>query len=194
MTDQAMLLAGLLDGDRRAYDELVTTYSGRLHGKAMQLLDNHEDASDCVQECFIQVHRKIGSFREEAQLSSWMHRILINACLSKLRNRTRHLAENLEACEKAQGEDCAWASSLWQSFGSGEAAVEALSLRNLVLSKIEELPETYRGVLFLRDIQGHSTAEVADTLGLSTSATKVRLHRARALLKVKLEPFHRAIL
>lgn len=188
MTDQAILVAGLLDGDRHAYEELVSTYSGRLHGKAMQLLDNHEDASDCVQECFIQVHRKIGTFREEAQLSSWMHRILVNACLSKLRSRTRHLPENLEACEKARGEDCAWASGIWPFVWSGEAAVEALSLQKLVLSKIMELPENYRGVLFLRDIQGYSTAEVADILSLSNSATKVRLHRARALLRAKLQP------
>lgn len=194
MTDQALLLAGLLDGDRRAFNELVTTYGGRLHTKAMQLLGDHEDASDCVQECFIQVHRHIGTFREDAQLSSWMHRILINACLSKIRSRARHLAERLEACEKSQGGDCQWALSLWQNVGAGEEVMEAIGLQKLVLAKIDELPQNYRSVLFLRDIQGYSTAEVAGVLSLSKSATKVRLHRARAMLKTKLEPYYHSVI
>lgn len=189
MSNQTELVAGLIEGKGRAFETLVTLYGRRLLAKAEQMLGNREDARECVQECYIQVHRKIGSFREEAKLYSWMHRILINACLTKIRARRRTLLESLEDCEATMGSDCNWAQSLWQEFVEPDDIIENIHLKNTVMRAVQQLPQVYQQVLNLRDIHGYSTAEVSSILSISESSTKVRLHRARRLLRQLLAPY-----
>ena len=189
MNNQTELVAGLVEGRGKAFEELVATYGRRLLAKAEQMLGNREDARECVQECYIQVHRKIGSFRDEAKLYSWVHRILINACLTRIRARPRSLVENLEDCEATMGGDCNWAQSLWQEFVSPDDIIDNIHLKNIVMGAIRELPQSYQQIINLRDIQGYSTVEVSTMLAISETAAKVRLHRAHGLLRDLLEPY-----
>ena len=188
MDNQAELVDGLVGGERRAFEELITLYGRRLLAKAEQMLGNREDARDCVQECYMQVHRKIGSFRNEAKLYSWVHRILINTCLSKIRSAPRTLLESLEDCEATKGGDCNWAEALWQEFAEADQIIENIHLKNTVMNAVQQLPETYQQVLSLRDVQGYSTAEAACIMSISEASTKVRLHRARGMLRQTLQP------
>ena len=92
MGSQSELIEGLRKGEAGAFEELIRLYGGRLFLKANQMLGNVEDAKDCVQECYVQVHRNIDQFRGDADLYSWMYRILVNGCLKKM--KARSTAEN----------------------------------------------------------------------------------------------------
>lgn len=188
MTNQPSLIDRLVDGDQHAFEELIRLYGARLLLKAEQMLGCPDEAKDCVQECYIKVHRNIGTFRQEADIFSWMYRILVNTCLKKMRKRSAAPLESLDELQPTFDQNGCRIEPLWQTLPSTEEILEKKGARQQVLSAIQSLPHTYRDVLYLRDIEGHNTAEVAEMLSLSTSATKVRLHRARAALKKILEP------
>ncbi len=188
MTNQPTLVERLVSHDPRAFEELIRLYGARLLLKAEQMLGCRDEAKDCVQECYIQVHKNINNFRQEAEIYSWMYRILVNACLKKMRSRTAASMESLDELQPTFDEDGCRIEPLWQSLPTTEEILEQNGTREQVLSAIQSLPHGSRDILYLRDIEGHSTAEVAEMLSLSLSATKVRLHRARAALKKILEP------
>jgi len=188
VTSQLTLVERLKSHDPRAFEELIRLYGARLLLKAEQMLGCRDEAKDCVQECYIQVHKNIGNFRQEAEIYSWMHRILVNACLKKMRSRTASSMESLDELQPTFDEDGCRIEPLWQSLPSTEEILEQKGTREQVLAAIQSLPHNFRDILYLRDIEGHNTAEVSEMLSLSLSATKVRLHRARAALKKTLEP------
>lgn len=188
MTGQSALIEGLNQGDPAAFEQLIRQYGGRLLLKAQQMMGDREDAKECVQECYIQVHRKIGQFRGDADLYSWMYRVLVNICLKKMRARTKANLSSIYDLMPTFDDDGCRIEPLWQSTPTAEEILEESDTRERVLEAIRALPAPYRDVVYLRDIDGHSTAEVAEMLALSLSATKVRLHRARSALKKLLEP------
>ena len=188
MSSQSTLVERLVNHDPRAFEELIRLYGARLLLKAEQMLGCREEAKDCVQECYIQVHKNIDKFRQEADIYSWMYRILVNACLKKMRSRTAATMESFDELQPTFDEDGCRIEPLWQSLPTTEEILEKKGTREQVISAIQSLPSNFRDILYLRDIEGHSTAEVAELLSLSLSATKVRLHRARAALKKALEP------
>ena len=188
MSNQPTLVERLINNDPRAFEELISLYGGRLLLKAEQMLGCRDEAKDCVQECYIQVHKNIAKFRQEADIYSWMYRILVNACLKKMRSRTAGSMESLDELQPTFDEYGCRSEPLWQSIPTTEEILEQKGTREQVLGAIQSLPNGFRDILYLRDIEGHSTAEVAEILSLSLSATKVRLHRARAALKKILEP------
>lgn len=188
MSSQPTLVERLVNHDPRAFEELIRLYGARLLLKAEQMLGCREEAKDCVQECYIQVHKNIDKFRQEADIYSWMYRILVNACLKKMRGRTAATMESFDELQPTFDEDGCRIEPLWQSLPTTEEILEKKGTREQVISAIQSLPSNFRDVLYLRDIEGHNTAEVSEMLSLSPSATKVRLHRARAALKKTLEP------
>lgn len=188
MNNQSELIEGLRKGGAGAFEELIRLYGGRLFLKANQMLGNTEDAKDCVQECYVQVHRNINQFRGEADLYSWMYRILVNGCLKKMKARSAAEHQPLDDLMPIFDTDGCRIEPLWQKIPTAEEILDEKVTRERVLEAIQTLPPAYRDVLYLRDIEGHSTAEVSEMLSLSLSATKVRLHRARSALKKILEP------
>ena len=181
------LLRRLRAGDEAAYEELVRGQGGRLLAVARRLLDSEEDARDAVQDAFLSAFRSIGGFEGQARLSTWLHRIVVNASLMKLRTRRRKPEKPIEELLPRYTEDghVAEPAVEWRS---PESEAERGELRALVLSRIEALPESYRNVLLLRDIEGLDTEETAEAMGLSPNAVKTRLHRARQALRGLLEP------
>jgi RNA polymerase sigma-70 factor (ECF subfamily) len=189
---QRALLARLREGDDAAFEELVRSQGGRLLAVARRFLANEEDARDAVQEAFLSAFRSLDRFEGNARLSTWLHRILVNAALMKLRTRRRKPEKSIEDLLPRFLEDghLAIPASEWRK--TPEAELERRELREIVQRSIQELPENYRNVLMLRDIEGLDTEEAANLMGISANAVKTRLHRARQALRGLLEPDLRA--
>jgi len=183
------LLRRLRAGEGGAYEELVRSQGGRLLAVARRFLESEEDARDAVQDAFLSAFRSIDRFEGQARLSTWLHRIVVNASLMKLRTRRRKPEKSIEELLPRFTEDghVAEPAVEWRSSGSASEA-ERRELRTLVLSQIQALPEAYRNVLMLRDIEGLDTEETAVAVGISANAVKARLHRARQALRGLLEP------
>lgn len=183
---EAPLLARLRAGDEAAYDELVRMLGGRLLATARRMLRSEEEAQDVVQEAFLAAFRSIGSFSGGSKLSTWLHSITVNAALMRLRTRRRRPDTSIEDLLPRFDESGEWLDDPAGSNPPCEA-LESSQIRNVVRRCIDELPETHRTVLLLRDIQELSTAETAEVLGITTTAVKLRLHRARQALRTLLD-------
>ena len=193
--DEASLLAGLRAGDQGAYETLVRTYSGRLLAVTRRLLRTEEDARDAVQDAFLSAFRALHTFEEGSLLSTWLHRIAVNAALMKLRTRRRKPEEAIEDLlpkylEDGHRED-GHIGNPTKPWKEPEALLERQETRVLVRACIDRLPESYRTVLLLRDIEELDTEEAAHLLGISPNAVKIRLHRARQALRTLLDPHFR---
>ena len=187
-TDDPGLLERLRSGEEAAYEELVRRYGGRLLAVARRFLPVEEDARDAVQDAFVSAFRGLHSFAGQAQLSTWLHRIVVNASLMKLRTRRRKPEQSIEELLPGFLDDghLERPASPWRSEDLDPA--ERAELRDLVMRSIHELPEGHRNVLLLRDIENLDTEEAAEILGISPGAVKTRLHRARQALRELLEP------
>jgi len=191
MDDDRSLLARLRAGDEEAYAALVRANGPRLLAVARRILGNDEDARDAVQDAFLAAFRHLPRFEGHARLSTWLHRIAVNASLMKLRTRRRKPEQQLEPLLPAfldNGHHTERFAS-WQE--PADVAIERAEIRNLVRTQIDRLPDTYRIVLLLRDIEGLSTDEAAAALGTTPNAVKIRLHRARQALRALLDPHFR---
>ncbi len=184
--DEGELLARLRRGDEDACETLVRTHSGRLLSVARRYLRSEEDARDAVQEGFVAAFRAIGRFEGGSSISTWLHRIVINACLMKLRSSRRRPETSIEELlPKFDGSGHRVVEiEEWRE--SAETALDRSQTRRRVREAIARLPEHYRSVLMLRDIEELSTAEAARLLNLTENAVKIRLHRARQALRTLL--------
>jgi len=182
------LLAGLRAGDDGSYEELVRRYGGKMLSVAMRIMGNPEDARDCVQDAFLQAFKHIDRFEGRSSVWTWLHRIVVNSALLKLRSRRRRPEGSLD---DLMPDFDAYHCRI-EPRGSGQESIETLvsrkETRDAVRRAIEELPEDYRNVLLLRDIVEFDTQETAQCLQINPGAVKTRLHRARAALKKLLEP------
>jgi RNA polymerase sigma-70 factor (ECF subfamily) len=167
---------------------LVRSHGGRLLRTTRRILLNEEDARDAVQDAFLSAVRSIERFRGDAELSTWLHRIAINAALVKLRSRLRVRERPIEGFLpdfRPDGEHLA-PVHLWNE--ACDANLQRQETHDLVHAAIERLPDDYRVILLLRDLEGLDTRETADLLGISLDAVKTRLHRARQALRTLLDP------
>ncbi|MFO0969529.1 MAG: sigma-70 family RNA polymerase sigma factor [Gemmataceae bacterium] len=184
------LLARLQAGEPAAFEAVVARFGGRLLAAARRLCPNEEDARDVVQDGFLSAFKALGQFDGRARFSTWLHRIVINAALQKLRAQTRRPTRSIEDWlptfqpDGHQTRD----SEAWPS---GDFVLEKQETREAVRRAIAELPDAYRTVLVLRDIEELDTEETARTLELPTGVVKTRLHRARQALRTLLEPHFR---
>ncbi len=186
---EGALVARLQAGDALAFAELVRAQGPRMLAVARRLLRSDDDAADAVQDAFISVFRAIGNFEGGAKLSTWLHRIVVNASLMRLRNRARHPETSIDDLLPKFVEDGQHIDEPreWRSPEPLDA-LERRETRNLVRSLIDRLPSDYRTVLLLRDIEGLDTKETAELLGVTPNAAKIRLHRARLALRTLLDP------
>lgn len=183
------LVAALKAGEPAAFEQLVRQHGPRMLAVARQILGSESDADDALQDAFITAFRAIGSFEGKSQLSTWLHRVAVNAALMRLRSRKRKREQPIDDLlpqfiadghEKNPG--AAWNPAAL-------AGIEQEETRRIVRAKIDQLPEDYRTVLVLRDLQELDTRAVAELLGLSEGNVKVRLHRARQALRTLLSPY-----
>jgi len=182
------LLAELRAGSEAAFARLLREHGGRMLAVARRLVRDEEDARDAVQEAFVSAFRSLDRFEGGSRLATWLHRIVVNCCLMRLRSRQRRPEEPIEDLLPKFLEDghqtppsLAWSDPV-------EELLHRKEICALVRASIDRLPESYRTVLILRDIEELSTGDAASALGVTENALKIRLHRARQALRTLLDP------
>jgi RNA polymerase sigma-70 factor (ECF subfamily) len=179
-------LAALRARDPEAVERLVRTESPRLLAVARRLLRNEADAQDALQEAFLSAFEGLGRFQGGSSLSTWLHRIVVNAALMKIRSRRRKPEGSIEDLLPGFLED-GHHEVHPRPWPAADSLLERREVRALVRASIDRLPSSYRTVLMLRDIEELDTAETARLLGLTPTTVKVRLHRARQALRTLLD-------
>jgi RNA polymerase sigma-70 factor (ECF subfamily) len=172
--DWAGLVAAAQAGDRRAFEELVRATYVDTYTLALRLTANEEDARDVVQEVYLRAWKGIGAFRGDSQFTTWLYRITANASSSSVSRRRRHRQEPLESVREPVEDRVALQPEL--------AAESAATLERLA-DAVAELPPKLRAIVVLKDVYGMSHEDIAEELGISVSAAKVRLHRGRRKLR-----------
>jgi RNA polymerase sigma-70 factor, ECF subfamily len=180
--DEEALLAGLRAGEDRAYEQMVRAFGGRLLAVAQRILRNEDDARDAVQAAYLSAFRSMDRFEGGCRLSTWLHRIVVNAALMKLRSRRRRPEESIEPLLPTYLDDGHHAEQFSKGDLPADALLERDETRAVVRACIAQLPDRYRSILVMRDIEDVSTGEVAQMLGVTPNAVKIRLHRARQAL------------
>jgi RNA polymerase sigma-70 factor, ECF subfamily len=186
--DERALLLGLRSGDEGAYRRMVCEYGGRMLAVSRRFMRNEEDARDAVQDAFLQAFRGLPAFGGQSALGTWLHKIVVNACLMRLRRAKSRPEEPIEPLLPRFLNDGHPASPAVQWPEPCDRLAERSEVRDLVRASIGRLPERYRTVLLLRDIEEMDTAAAAAALGVTENAVKVRLHRARQALRELLDP------
>lgn len=178
--DDPAFVAALRSGSPAAFERLVRESGGRLLAVARRMLRQEEAAQDAVQEAFLSAFKALPKFDGNSKVTTWLHRILVNVCLMRLRTQHRRPERSIEAMLPNYAEDGHFtaAPSRWK-----EASTEAEETSDLVRQAMAELPEQYREVLVLRDVSELDTAQTAAFLGTTENNVKTRLHRARQALR-----------
>jgi len=186
--EEHSLLRRLRAGEDGAFEALVRRETPRLLAVARRLLRNEEDAKDAVQDAFVSAFRSLKNFEGSCQVSTWLHRIVVNAALMRLRTKRRKPEESIEELLPTFLEDGHHVRHPHEWRDTAEALLAQKEDRDFVRACIDRLPESFRTVLLLRDIEDLDTAEAARALGVTETVVKVRLHRARQALRTLLEP------
>lgn len=176
-------------GENRCYDLFVRRFGSKVLAIAKRYLRSEADAADCFQDTFVAAFDNIDRFEERSSLGTWLRGITVNQCLMRIRKTSRRREESIDHLLPdfdAQGRRVTTFEPA-QSSGVAEL-IDQSQAKTVVRSKIDELPDTYRVTLLLRDIDGYSTQETANILGIQVNTVKTRLHRARSALRILLEP------
>jgi len=170
----AALVVAAREGDREAFDELVRRTYVDTYTLAVRLTANEEDARDVVQEAYLRAWKGIGRFRGDAQFTTWLYRITANASYTLVQKRRRRRTEPLEtAAEPVE----------LRPEAQPEAAAESAVVMAQLSDAVAQLPPKLRSIVVLKDVYGLSHDDIAQELGISVAAAKVRLHRGRKKLR-----------
>ncbi|HMP04677.1 MAG TPA: sigma-70 family RNA polymerase sigma factor [Gemmatales bacterium] len=174
-------------GDADAFATMVRQHGGRMQAVAQRLLRSEADAQDAVQEAFLSAYRSLDQFAGTSRLGTWLHRIVVNACLMRLRSQARRPVVSMEELLPSFDDTGHHAQPVRRWEARADPVVRE-EIRLQVREAINQLPEPYRQVLLLRDIEEMDTEMTAAVLEVTPGAVKVRLHRARQALRAFLEP------
>lgn len=174
------------DGDRDAFEALVVATSASCYQLAFRLVGNEDDARDVVQETYLRAYRGLKRFRGDASVTTWLYRITVNCAARSLERRSRSVTDLLDEDAPELVEE--------RPERDPERAASAADERGRLVEALGELPDGLRAVVVLRDIYDLPHREIAKELGISQAAAKVRLHRARRMLRERMFPSRRAAL
>lgn len=179
------------DGEESAFDEIVSRYSDRIYGFAFRITRNTSDAEEVFQEVFLTLTKKLDTFRGESKFSSWLYRVTVNASYMYLRSQKKHESNiSLENYVPYDDKGTLMGRIMDKDWSSRpDIIIYGKEALKIIDESINELPESYRTVFHLRDIDGLSNEEVADILEITVPAVKSRLHRARLFLRDKLSDY-----
>ena len=186
----AELVEALRRREATAAERLVATFGDRMYRLAVGIAGNQQDAEEAVQDAFLNVIQRIETFRGESALASWVYRITANAAYQTCRRRTHRRNEiSLDEVLPPFGDDGHYVDPIidW-STDVDDPAVQG-ELRSVLVLALQQLPDHYRAVIVLRDVEGLSLAEIADCLAIPVATAKTRAHRARLLLRKRLGMF-----
>lgn len=184
--DESAMIAAILAGDLRQFHDLIRPFERQVYLMALSMLRDEAEAEDAAQESFIKAFRNLSSFRADSRFSTWLISITLNEARTRLRRKRGVKMESLD--DAGDGERSVSPALLrdWREIPS--EALERQEVRSILRKAIEELPEMYREVVVLRDVEEMSVNEAAEAMGVSVSVIKVRLHRARIMLQKRLVP------
>src|SRR6202011_5339483 len=187
VTDELTLVQAAKKGDDSAFEELVRRYDRNVFRIAQHITQNREDAEDVVQEAFLKAYGNLAKFQEQSKFYTWLVRIAVNEALMKLRRRKPERTVSLD--EEVKTEDDSLPREVADWSPNPEQMYNQAELRDILTRTIQGLPEGFRTVFVLRDIEGLSTEETAEMLNLSVPAVKSRLLRARLQLRERLNRY-----
>ncbi len=185
--DEIALVEAIRRDEPGAFERFVAAFGDRLYGFGVRMCGEREDARDVVQETFIQAFRSLKDLEHPEALRSWLYRVAANACLMKRRRGKFEPERELSLEELGPDPDGGHAAEIPDPSASPEAELARLEVRDKIRSAIGDLPPHYRIVLVMRDMEQLSTEETARALGLAATAVKMRLHRARLMVRQRLE-------
>lgn len=183
---EAEIIAAILAGETQLYHELIRPYERTVYMMALSYMKSEADAEEVAQEAFIKAFRNLSTFRGDAKFSTW----LISIALNEARNRLRRQSlVQMRSLDEPADQDGAVSPALlrdWREIPS--ETIEREEVRTLIRKAVDSLPEIYRQVFLLRDVEELNIEETAQALSISISNVKVRLHRARMMLQKELAP------
>ncbi|HUE55328.1 MAG TPA: sigma-70 family RNA polymerase sigma factor [Candidatus Udaeobacter sp.] len=187
-TNETGLIARILAGEKELFHELIRPYERMVYLTLFAIVKNETEAEDGAQEAVISAYRHLGSFRGDAKFSTWLTSIAINEGRKRLRKAKGAAEESID--EQAEGQEGDYTPAPltdWREIPL--EALERKELREALRTAVAELPDLYRQVFTLRDLEELNVEETADALGISANVVKVRLHRARIMLQKRLAPY-----
>ncbi|GAA2945935.1 RNA polymerase sigma factor SigM [Streptomyces enissocaesilis] len=173
-TSDQDLLAAHVKGDPNAFGELVRRHRDRLWAVALRTLGDREEAADAVQDALVSAYRAAHTFRGQSAVTTWLHRITVNACLDRARKAASRKTAPVDDADRLD--------QLLEPHESAEAPAERQDLHRELIAALATLPPEQRAALVLVDMQGYPVAEAADVLGVPTGTVKSRCARGRARL------------
>ena len=188
---ESEMIAAILAGDIQLYHELIRPYERSIYVMALSYMKNEADAEDVAQEAIVRALRKLSSFRAESKFSTWLISITINEARTRLR---RQVLVRMESLDQLPDEDKGLSPAMlrdWREIPS--EAIERDEVRKLIQQAVDQLPDIYREVFLLRDVEQLSINEAAEALTISIPSVKVRLHRAHLMLQKQLAPQLRTV-
>jgi RNA polymerase sigma-70 factor (ECF subfamily) len=178
------LIARARAKDFAAFETLLGRYEDKVYRLAFRIVRNETDAKEILQETFVSIWRKLDTFKGDSQFGSWVYRIATNAALMRLRSQRRHPEVSTEELP------IGYLDNYGQPMPAGENwskrpddQLQSSELRTHIQTAVDALPDIYRTVFIVRDVEGLSTEETAEALGISVPTVKTRLHRARIALR-----------
>ena len=174
-------------GDAAAFEMLYQLHSRRVYALCLRMVNNPADAEDLMQEAFLQLFRKIATFRGESAFSTWLHRMTVNVVLLRLRKKSRPVASLEETTEPDED-----TGGPRKDIGAPDLRLSGAVDRVNLERSVEKLPPGYRTVFVLHDVQGYEHNEIADIMGCSVGNSKSQLHKARTRLRDLLQEELRA--
>ena len=185
-TTDRELIARILAGERKLFHDLIRPYERAAFVAAFSVVHNHADAEEAAQEAMIKAFTRLGQLSEPEKFKSWLLTIAVNEARLKRRSAHGHMFEPLEGIDHETDEPMPRNFADWRE--NPHEALERKEVREAVARALQELPEMYREIFILRDVQQLSIAECTEILGVSTEVIKVRLHRARLLIREQIAP------
>lgn len=181
-------LAAIRRGDLGAFERVIREHGSGLLAVARRLLRDEDEAREALQDALVAAFRSRDRFEGASRVSTWLHRIVVNNCLMRLRKRGRRMEVSIDEWLPAYQADGHHQSRFVDWSNAAHTLLAQEEVRAHVRRCIDRLPEGYRTVLLMRDIEGMSAEDVAAALEISTNAVKIRLHRARQALRTLLDP------
>lgn len=191
LTDEELVELYISTTDELLFEEIVNRYSNCIYATAYRIIRNHHDSEEILQEVLLLLAKKIDTFRSDAKFSTWLYRVTLNTCYGRLRSESKH-SKDISLDDYAP----------YDSYGSLGGKVKSKEWSNnpylilyrkealeIIEKAIADLPEKYRVVLHLRDIEQLPQDEISSILGISVGAVKSRLHRARLFVRDKISDY-----
>lgn len=172
----------------RVFEEILNKYERKIFNMIYRMVGDYDDAADLTQETFLRVYKGLRSFRGEASIYTWIYQIALNLCRTTIAQRKR-ISSVVSLDQRIETEDSEIDVEVPDESMAPHIIIEGVNLQEAVQKAIEALPLPYKEVVILHDLQGFSYQEIANMLGTNEQTIRVRLHRARKMLRSLLSPY-----